>query len=117
MKKKRRSPGNTAASISMPQSLLTQIDERAHALGLTRSQYLSQLARQDVDSRGPLPLREVPSSAVIRQADWQVADARVRIAKTSAATQCGEPTPGPAPQHIPPKSPPSTPRSSSKPHS
>lgn len=39
---KPRSPGQTAISISLPESLVAQVEERAQALGLSRSQYLVQ---------------------------------------------------------------------------
>jgi metal-responsive CopG/Arc/MetJ family transcriptional regulator len=53
-----RKPDQTAISVSMSKSLLAQIDERATALGITRSQYLTQLARADVLVGGELVLRE-----------------------------------------------------------
>lgn len=59
---KPRSPGQTAISVSIPQSLLDQVDERASALGLSRSQYLAQLARADLMERGDLTLREQPDT-------------------------------------------------------
>jgi metal-responsive CopG/Arc/MetJ family transcriptional regulator len=58
---KPRSPGNTACSISLPVGLLREIDERAAALGLSRSQYLSHLARADIERRGNLVLAEKPT--------------------------------------------------------
>lgn len=56
-----RKPDQTAISVSMSKSLLAQLDERAHALGLNRSQYLSQLARADLRSRRELTLSEEPA--------------------------------------------------------
>ena len=53
-----RNPQQTVISVSMSRSLLGQIDERAGALGMSRSQYLAQLARADLISRGELTLRE-----------------------------------------------------------
>jgi len=47
--------------VSIPQSLLDKVDQRAAALGLSRSQYLAQLARADLMDRGDLTLRETPS--------------------------------------------------------
>jgi hypothetical protein len=44
----------------MSRNLLAQIDERANAISLSRSQYLCQLARQDLAARGDLMLRETP---------------------------------------------------------
>ncbi len=61
MTTKPRSPGKTAISVSMTQSLLDQVDERATALNLTRSQYIAQLARADVATGGDLTLRESTS--------------------------------------------------------
>lgn len=55
---KPRSPGKTAISVSMSVELLTQLDERAAALGLNRSQYLSQLARADLATGGALTIQE-----------------------------------------------------------
>ena len=56
-----RSPGQTAISVSIPRSLLDDIDRRAEALGLSRSQYLTQLARQDIAAKGSLILQEKPT--------------------------------------------------------
>lgn len=55
---KQRSPGNTACSISLPASLLAEIDARSGALGLSRSQYFTHLARADLERRGNLVLAE-----------------------------------------------------------
>lgn len=60
MTTKPRSAGQTAVSVSLPAELLSQIDARAKRLGLNRSQYLSVLARRDLDERGDLTLREQP---------------------------------------------------------
>ncbi len=57
-----RSDNVTAISVSMTQDLLVEVDERAKALGLNRSQYLAQLARADLRERGELTLREAPNS-------------------------------------------------------
>jgi len=48
---------NTAVSVSVPKALLVDIDKRAAALELTRSQYLILLARQDLRELGPLIVR------------------------------------------------------------
>jgi len=45
---KQRSPGQLGISISMSEKLRDEIDARASSLGLTRSQYLAQLARNDI---------------------------------------------------------------------
>ena len=60
MTKKKRSSGQTAVSISLPAPLLREIDRRAEALGLNRSQYLSFLAKRDLQEKGDLTLREGP---------------------------------------------------------
>lgn len=58
MATKSRSDGQTAISVSMSADLLTAIDSRAEALGLSRSQYLAQLARTDLIHRGDLVLKD-----------------------------------------------------------
>ena len=55
-----RKPDQTAISVSMSKALLEQLDARAAALGLNRSQYLTQLARRDVAEKGSLTLHESP---------------------------------------------------------
>lgn len=55
---KPRSPGNIAFSVSMTQELLVEIDSRAKALGLNRSQYLALLARRDVTEKGAMIIQE-----------------------------------------------------------
>lgn len=55
-----RNPNNIVISVSMSRSMLAEIDERARALGISRSQYLCQLARQDVAQGGDLTLKETP---------------------------------------------------------
>lgn len=57
-----RRPDQTAISVSIHVGLLAQIDARAAALGLNRSQHLAQLARNDVASGGDLVLREAPDT-------------------------------------------------------
>ena len=46
-------PGQKVISVSLPQTLLSDIDARAGSLGLSRSAYLSLLARQDISNPGP----------------------------------------------------------------
>jgi metal-responsive CopG/Arc/MetJ family transcriptional regulator len=58
MSNKQRTAEQTAISISLPKQLLAQIDDRAAALGLNRSQYLNVLARNDLASRAALKLVE-----------------------------------------------------------
>lgn len=60
MVQKRRSPGQTAVSLSIEQELLAQIDQRAEALGLSRSVYLAALARRDLADKGDLTIQEIP---------------------------------------------------------
>jgi metal-responsive CopG/Arc/MetJ family transcriptional regulator len=71
MSTKQRSAEQTAISLSLPKQLLTQIDDRAAALGLNRSQYLSVLARNDLAKRPALRLVETyptsPEEAVAEQ--------------------------------------------------
>ncbi len=50
----KRRPENVAISISLTTALLIQIDNRVAELGITRSQFLALLARQNIDRRGPL---------------------------------------------------------------
>lgn len=45
-----------AVSISLPEILIRQIDERANQLGIPRSQYLGLIARRDIVIGGPLVL-------------------------------------------------------------
>lgn len=51
---KARSPDQTAISVSLSKSLLADIDRRAEQLGLSRSQFLAQIARTNIDQGGPL---------------------------------------------------------------
>lgn len=61
----KRSSGMTAVSVSLPRGLLREIDRRAEALNLNRSQYLSFLARRDLEERGDLTITEsqIPASS------------------------------------------------------
>ncbi len=45
-----RIPGQKVISVSLPQTLIDDIDARAASLGLSRSAYLSLLARQDLSN-------------------------------------------------------------------
>ena len=69
-----RAPDQTAISVSIGKELLTRIDVRAQALGLSRSQYLAQLARNDVARGGDLVLKDAPNST---QAAQQTAEAQI----------------------------------------
>jgi hypothetical protein len=66
-----RAPDQTGISVSMAKSLLEQIDARAKKLGLTRSQYFTHLARNDLQTGGSLIISETgakdaPGSAGVR---------------------------------------------------
>jgi len=65
----KRSDAQTAISVSIPKELLVLVDKRAAALGLNRSQYLSQLARADLHEGGTLTLREGPTPYRTRPKD------------------------------------------------
>ena len=56
---KARSPGQTVTTISLPETLLAEIDKRRVKLGLSRSAYLCALARADIAKRGTLTLSEL----------------------------------------------------------
>jgi len=58
-----RAPDQTAISVSIGKELLGKIDARAEALGLSRSQYLANLARTDVVRGGDMILKESANSA------------------------------------------------------
>ena len=58
-----RAPDQTAISVSIGKELLAKIDLRAKALGISRSQYLANLARADVVRGGDLVLKEEINSA------------------------------------------------------
>jgi hypothetical protein len=51
---KPRSKDQTAISISLSKGLLAEIDDRVKTLGLSRSQFLAQIARKNIDQGGPL---------------------------------------------------------------
>ena len=53
-----RRPGQTAISVSLSKELLAKVDERVESLGLSRSQYIVILVRNDLESRGPLKIGE-----------------------------------------------------------
>ena len=53
---KKRSPDQCAISVSLSKELLADIDARAKALDLSRSQYLSLIARTDIVQGGPLTI-------------------------------------------------------------
>ena len=52
-------PGQKVISVSLPQTLIDDIDARAASLGLSRSAYLSLLARQDIANPAP---PEIPAA-------------------------------------------------------
>ena len=53
---KPRSAAQTAISVSITKDLLTRIDARSTALGLTRSRYIAVVTQQDIDKGGPLTI-------------------------------------------------------------
>ena len=53
-----RKPDQTAISVSMSKEMLAQMDARAKALGLNRSQYIAQLARADLLAKGALVIQD-----------------------------------------------------------
>ena len=55
----RRGQNQTGVSISLTKDLLEEIDARARLLGITRSQYLIQLARRDLAERPEFIVREI----------------------------------------------------------
>jgi hypothetical protein len=64
-------PGQKVISVSLPQTLIDDIDARAASLGLSRSAYLSLLARQDIanptapaipTTNGQTPSASIPSA-------------------------------------------------------
>ena len=59
---KQRSNDQTAISISLSKGLLAEIDARAKALGLSRSQFLAQIARTNIDQGGPLVIPAVDTA-------------------------------------------------------
>lgn len=65
MATKKRNPENTAISLSLPKDLLARIDSRADSLGLSRSNYLCQIAEADLRKPGPLVISPASSIAVI----------------------------------------------------
>jgi hypothetical protein len=61
-------PGQKVISVSLPQTLLDDIDARATSLGLSRSAYLSLLAQQDLTKPGPIPLPKVTAPGAAQPA-------------------------------------------------
>ena len=53
---KERSKDQTAISVSLPKSILAQIDDRANDLGVGRSRYLVWLAQHDIARGGDLTI-------------------------------------------------------------
>jgi hypothetical protein len=88
---KPRSPGQTAFSVSMEKDLRDDIDARAAALGLNRSQYLAVLARNDIDTGGHLVLRDTPNSSP----DEEVSAAMDRALRPEATPPSPTPPPNP----------------------
>jgi hypothetical protein len=59
----------TAVSVSLPKSLLRQIDQRADSLGIPRSQYLAMLARRDIVTGGAFFLPATDKAKPPKQID------------------------------------------------
>lgn len=74
MVQKARSAGQTAISVSMPKAMVEEIDARAERLGLNRSQYLLQLAKQDLEERSPIVLREASPAETTNSGQTAAAD-------------------------------------------
>lgn len=66
---KKRSPDRTAISVSLSKELLAEIDGRAGALGLSRSQYLALISRKDIDKGGPLTIPATDADHPARSVD------------------------------------------------
>lgn len=65
MATKPRTPGQTAISVSMLDTLVADIDDRARNLGLSRSKYLVQLAKNDLKKKGRLTLEDTSQAAPV----------------------------------------------------
>ena len=59
----------TAVTISLPKSLLRQIDARADRLNIPRSQYLALIARRDIRIGGSLTLSPSDAASPPKQID------------------------------------------------
>ena len=66
---KERSKGQTAVCISLSKAQLAEIDARAAALNLSRSQYLALVARKDIMRGGPLLIPSPDAAKPPRQVD------------------------------------------------
>ena len=66
---KARSKGQTSICISLTKAQLTEIDARAAALNLNRSQYLALVARKDIMRGGPLLIPDPDAAKPYRQID------------------------------------------------
>ena len=66
---KERTQGQTAVSISLAEGLLAQIDARAIARNLSRSQYLALLARNDIMQGSSVTLPTVDAAQPPKQVD------------------------------------------------
>ena len=53
---KPRSKDQTAISVSITKDLLTRIDDRASAVGQTRSRYIAVVTQIDIAKGGPLTI-------------------------------------------------------------
>lgn len=68
----KRSTDQTAISVSMTRAMVAEIDIRAQALGLNRSQYLQMLARKDLAERGAMIISEDINSAKVDAAEEKI---------------------------------------------
>ena len=66
---KARSKGQTSICISLTKAQLAEIDARAAALNLNRSQYLALVARKDIMRGGPLLIPDPDAAKPPRQID------------------------------------------------
>jgi hypothetical protein len=66
---KERSKGQTAVCISLSKAQLAEIDARAAALNLSRSQYLALVARKDIMRGGPLLIPSPDAAKPPREID------------------------------------------------
>ena len=62
-------PEQKVVSVSLPQTLLNSIDQRAASLSLSRSSYLGLLAQQDLTKATPLTAPEATATAPARRLD------------------------------------------------
>lgn len=74
-----------SASFSCTKEMLAKIDQRAESLGLSRSAYLAQLVRKDLEAGGGLAI--TPSQSFTEDAEKLVADVGVPSSSSPALPQ------------------------------